>query len=160
MKFSISVTGLDEMLENMEALSERGQDIAAQALYEGAGIVADGVTKAVKGISTEPFRYAAGGRKRKPSPEEKAVLLKAKRGISKFKKTEDRVETNVGLQNSGYANMVGRRKPIPVIANAINSGTSFMDKQPFFRQAVSGSESAAVTAMEKRMKEEIEKTEL
>jgi hypothetical protein len=37
-----------------------------------------------------------------------------------------------GSLGKGAQNM----KPIGVIANSINSGTRFMDKQPFFRKAV------------------------
>ncbi len=48
-----------------------------------------------------------------------------------------------GVYRRGVQNM----KPIGVIANAINSGTSFMKKQPFFRRAVSKSQSAAIQAI-------------
>ena len=48
-----------------------------------------------------------------------------------------------GVYKRGVQNM----KPIGVIANAINSGTSFMRAQPFFRRAVSRSTSAAVEAI-------------
>ena len=46
-----------------------------------------------------------------------------------------------------YKRHVQNMKPIGVIANAINSGTSFMRAQPFFRRAVSRSTSAAVEAI-------------
>lgn len=41
------------------------------------------------------------------------------------------------------------RKPVGVVANSINSGTSFMQKQPFARKAVNGSRKEAQEAMEK-----------
>lgn len=54
--------------------------------------------------------------------------------------------------HSGKAKATGvsgqSAKPIGVIANAINSGTSFMTKQPVFRKAVSAARSAAQKAME------------
>ena len=47
-------------------------------------------------------------------------------------------------------------KPIGVIANAINSGTSFMKKQPFIRRAVSKATPKAIEAIIKRAESMIE----
>ena len=135
-------------MRNMQKLPQKAEEVAALALYDGAGVVADKVSRAAKGIATEPFKYAAGGRKRKPSPEEKAVIEKAPKGIAKFKKDGLSVTTSVGMQNAGYAEVNGTVKPIPQIANAINSGTSFMEKQPFLRRAFSQSKRAAEAAIE------------
>ena len=53
--------------------------------------------------------------------------------------------------------MDGKRKPVAEIARSINSGTSFMKKQPFARQATNRSQAAAKEAMvakaEKMLKE-------
>ena len=119
-------------------------------------MVADSVGRAVKGIRAEPFKYAANGQKRKPSQEEKQIVDQAKHGVAKFRKNGSDVQTSVGMQNSGYGELNGKTKPIPVIANAINSGTSFIDKQPFFRKAVSQSKGAAAAAIEAKIKELID----
>lgn len=148
MGFSIQVDGMEELLRKMDQLTGKAADVAALALYEGAGVVADAVSRAVDGIATEPFKYAAGGRKRKPSPEEKAILHNAKKGVAKFRKNGVSVQTSVGMQNSGYAELNGKTKPIPQIANAINSGTSFMNKQPFMRKAFSQSQNTAQGVIE------------
>ena len=153
--FSIEVTGMDEILKKMEGLADTAVNVAAESLYEGAGVVADAVSRGVRGISTEPFRYASGGRTRKPSPEEKEILINARKGVAKFRKDGMSVQTSVGMQNSGYAVLAGKVRPIPLIANAINSGTSFMKKQPFFRKSVRQAESTAV----KRIEEGIKKRE-
>ena len=76
MPFSIKVEGLSELIRKMDQMPEKAADVAALALYDGAGVVADAVSQAVRGIATEPFQYAAGGRKRKASPEEKAIIEK------------------------------------------------------------------------------------
>ena len=159
MAFEMEVTGMDELTKRLEQLGEKAQGIASSALYEGAGVMADSVSQAIQGIATEPFYYATGGRTRKPSPEEKALLEKAPRGISKFTKSAVRVETNVGMRNAGYGTINGRTKPIPLIANSINSWTSFMKKQPFFRKATSRT-AAAETAIENKLRAEIEKLSL
>ena len=155
MAWTIQVEGMDELVQGMDKLPEKAEQVAALALYEGAGVMADAVSQAVQGIETEPFRYAAGGRTRKPSPEEKAILENARKGVSKFRKSPIRVDTSVGMQNSGYAELAGKTVPIPLIANAINSGTSFRKKQPFFRKAESKS-GAAEAAIENKLREQLE----
>ena len=136
---------------------DAAHDIAAQSLYEGAGVMADAVTRAVDTIVTEPFRYAAGGHKRLPSPEEKALLENADKGVANFRDDGGSVQTSVGLNATGYGQIKGRTKPVPMIANAINSGTSFMTKQPFYRRAMSQSKSAALTKIEDGIRSRIEK---
>ena len=122
--------------------------IAAKALYKGAGVVADEISKGARSVRTTPFKYAAGGRMRDPSPEEKEALVSAgAAGIAKFRKTGNSVNTSVGYGRSGYASVNGKQKPVAVIANAINSGTSFMRKQPFIRKAVSQSRGKATDAI-------------
>ena len=152
MPFSLQVDGLKELAGKLDKLPEKAADVAALALYDGAGVVADTVSREVQGISTEPFRYAAGGRKRKASPEEKAILQQAPKGVAKFRRNGVTVQTSVGMQNAGYAQLNGKTVPIPKIANAINSGTSFREKQPFLRKAFTQSRKAAEAAIEAGIK--------
>ena len=147
MAFTIQVEGLKELMAKMDKAPKNAEKIAAKALYEGAGVMADSVSQAVQGIATEPFRYAKGGQKRLPSPEEKALVASAKHGVAKFRKNGVSVNTSVGFQNAGYGQLGNVTKPIPQIANAINSGTSFMEKQPFMRKAFSQSKGAAEAAI-------------
>ena len=160
MGFSIQIQGLDELSRKMDQLGEKAQGIASEALYEGAGMMADQVSQAVHGIATEPFKYAAGGRKRRPSPEEKAILEGARKGVARFRKSGTEVQTSVGMQNAGYGSLNGKTVPIPKIANAINSGTSFMDKQPFFRKAVSQGKGAATAKVEAEIKKRIDELDI
>ena len=154
----ITTSGIGELEKRLQKIEdETAHDIAAKALYEGAGLMADAVSSAVQEIATEPFRYAAGGRKRLPSPEEKAILEQASKGVAKFRDDGGTVETSVGLQSSGYGDLAGRRKPIPMIANAINSGTSFMSKQPFYRRATSPAKGPALSRIEDKLREELNK---
>ena len=152
MPFVIQVDGLNELIRQMEKAPKNAEKVAAEALYEGAGVMADAVSQAVEGIATEPFHYARGGKKRRPSPEEKAAIQSAKHGVAKFRKNGLGIQTSVGLQNAGYAQIGSKTKPIPQIANAINSGTSFMQKQPFFRKAFSQKQGAAEAAIEAGIK--------
>lgn len=138
MPFTMKTTGMEELSGALNALGEAAPAAAALGLYEGAGIMADEVKSSVSTIKTEPFHYAGvPPTQRLPSPEEKEIVMQAAAGIAKFNKNGSEVDTSVGFRNAGYAILAGKTVPIPVIVNAINSGTSFMKKQPFFRKAVS-----------------------
>lgn len=160
MAYSIQVTGLDELLQKLEKLPETADKVAAEALYEGAGVVADQVSRAVRGIAVEPFRYAAGGRTRYPSPEERAIVEGAPKGVAKFRRDGTSINTSIGFQNAGYAVLGRKVKPVPLIANSINSGTSFMKKQPFLRKAFSQSKSKATATIEAGIQKRLEEFDI
>ena len=155
MAYTMKVDGLTEISEALTQLQEKAPAIAAQALYDGAGIMADEIRKGAEKIETAPFKYAAGGTRRLPSPEEKAIVSNAGAGIAKFDKNGTEVNTSVGYRNSGYAYLAGRRKPIPLIVNSINSGTSFMKKQPFIRKAAASGASKSIEAMKAKIEEAV-----
>ncbi len=152
MAYEMKVDGMTEVSEMLDKLGEEAPKVAAQALYEGAGIMADELNKAVDSIKTEPFKYAWGTR-RLPSPEEKEIVKQAAAGIAKFHKEGGaEMDTSVGFRNAGYAELAGKQVPIPLIVNSINSGTSFMQKQPFIRKTAT---KAAPKAM-KKMQDTVE----
>ena len=189
--FSFQVDGMQELFQKMKKAEDKALGIAARGLYEGAGIVADAVSREVRGISTAPFKYAKDG-KRKPSPEEKAIVANASHGVAKFRKSGIRVDTSVGFNTYGYTRITwnhakseGRTKykmgyngkarkaqvtegkssgvsvkPVGVIVNSINSGTSFMEKQPFMRKAFSKSKSAATAAIEAGIKARLDELDI
>ena len=146
MAMTMKVEGLDELSRKLAQLGDKAEEVASRALYDGAGVMADAYAQAVNSIQTEPFRYAFGDRKRPPSPEEKAAL-KGKTGVAKFDKNGTEVNTAVGVNGAGYVNIGGKQKAVRKIANAINSGTSFMVKQPVFRRAVTQAKVAASAAI-------------
>ena len=156
MAYTVNTDGMDELSGMLRKLGNAAQGVAAASLYEGAGVMADAVSQAVHGIATEPFRYAVGGHRRKPSPEEKALLEAAPKGVAKFRKNGVSVDTSVGLGLSGYGQIKDKTKPVPQIANAINSGTSFMEKQPFFRKAVSQAKGQALKTIDSGIQKRIE----
>ena len=207
MAMKINTEGLMRVADILNQLGDKAQDVASGALFEGAGIVADAFTGAINGISTAPFKYAKpGGQKRKPSPEEKEILI-GQVGIAEFHKSGSEVDTLIGIGEGyntvdwnhmsskahtnykvkpghGYYGVIsnskayirkkddhyerdrdwfikneGRRssaKPVKVIARAINSGTSFMEKQPFARKAKSQSQGAAKAAIVSKAEEMLE----
>ena len=147
MAMTISTEGLDELGAMFAKLGDKAQGVASGALFDGAGVVADAMKAAVDSIGTAPFKYAPPGQHRLPSPEEKAALV-GKTGIAHFRKNGSDVDTLVGVTgNAGYAMVGGKKKAVRMIARSINSGTSFMVKQPVFRRAASASAGAAKAAI-------------
>ena len=187
MGYTVSTSGMEGLEQMLGSLGESALGVAKTGLYDGAGVMADSVSQAVRGIATEPFKYASNGAQRKPSPEEKQILENARRGISKFEEHGISVDTSVGI-GKGYAAITwnharsgvrtkykigyGRKvsaststegkssgrsvKPVEVIANAINSGTSFMKKQPFFQKSVRKNKDAVLDMIEASINRKIQ----
>lgn len=194
MAYQMKVDGMAEISELLSQMEEKAPGVAAQALYEGAGVMQKAYAGEISKIKVAPFKYAKSGERRLPSPEEKAILEEVGIGIAKFDKNGAEVDTSVGFNNAEYADVnwnhmsnrartnykaiyvkghesnsssllkaigMGKgaqnQKPIGVIANAINSGTSFMSKQPFVRNAVASarrkSEEAIVKTIEAKFNE-------
>ena len=158
MAYTLKVDGMEEISETLTKLAESAQAAAALGLYEGAGIMADAIKSGAESISAVPFRYVFNGWKRLPSPEEKAIVTAASAGIAKFDKNGAEVNTSVGYRSSGYATLNGKVKPIPLIVNAINSGTSFMSKQPFIRRAAKSGAPKAIEAIKAKIDEVFDAT--
>ncbi len=154
MPYVIEVDGMATISEQLTKLEERARGVAARGLYEGAKVMADAMNKGAEGIRTEPFKGKRASRM--PSPEEKKIITDAKAGIAKFGKEGADVDTSIGFRNAGYAFLGGKKVPIPKIVNAINSGTSFMPKQPFIRKAANGAKAAASKAIEERITKDFE----
>ena len=155
MAMTIKTDGIEELGAMLAKLDGKAYDVASAGLYQGAGKVGDAFTAATNRIITEPYHYLARpditGTKRYASPEEKAALL-GKSGIARFNRNGDGVDTIIGISGAaGYANVNGKRTAVRVIARSINSGTSFMQKQPVYRKAVSASKGAAQEAIVKEI---------
>lgn len=155
MAYTMIVTGIQGVSDMLSRLGSNAERVASKGLYQGAGVMAEEIGSQADKIETEPFHYAVFIT-RKPSPEEKAVL-DGRVGIAKFDKNGADVNTSVGYGNSGYATIAGRIKPVPKIANAINSGTSFMNRQPFVRKAATEGAGRASDAIVKTIEEDFDK---
>lgn len=145
MAMTVSTSGIEKLEKMLQSLGDRAPDIAAQALYDGADVMADAYTRAAGSVKAKKRQHFEPdgqdpSKARYPTPEEKEALKKI--GVSRFHKDADGVDTIVGPAD-GYTTIGGKKKAIRLIARSINSGTSFMKKQPVFRQAVSRNRKAA-----------------
>ena len=111
MAMTMKVQGMDELSEKLNRLGNQAEGVAAQALYKGAGVMADAFTAASKTIRAEKFHYVFNGRKRLPSYEE-AAAVEGKTGIARFNKNGTEVDTVVGFGNAGYVEIAGKKKAV------------------------------------------------
>ena len=155
MAYTMKTEGLNELTEMLRQIGDKAEKAASAGLYDGAGVMAGEIKNHAERIRAGQFHYGVFVT-RDPSYEEKAALLNAGAGIAKFRKDGGDVDTSVGYANSGYAVIAGKMKPIPLIANSINSGTSFMKRQPFFRKAVTQGTRKATDAIVRTAEAKIE----
>ena len=155
MAYELKVDGMAEISELLEKMEQAAPAIAAEALYEGAGTMSAEINGAAASIRTG--QGSDRNDARYPTPEEKAAVLSVGAGIAKFNKSGTEVDTSVGYRNAGYINIKGKTKPIPLIVNAINSGTSFMHKQPFIRKAARSGGTKAMGVMKAFIEDAFEK---
>ena len=150
---AMKTDGTEVLIKMLSSLGNQTMNIAASALYDGAGVVADAYAKAVDNIRTSERRHQEPGG-RLPTPEEKEALKAT--GIARFNKDVDGVDTIVGVAE-GYTSLKGRKKAIKLLARSINHGTHFMKRQPVFRMASTTSRLAAQNAMIEKADELINK---
>ena len=155
MKYKMDVSGMGNISKMLAELGKEAESAAAEGLYEGAGIMADGIKQSARKLKTEKFHYATNDM-REPSPEERAIVEQGI-GIAKFDKNGAEVKTSVGYGNAGYAMLKGKPVPIAKIANSINSGTSFMHKQPYVRMAKNKASKKATDAIAKKIQDRLDK---
>ena len=156
MGYTLKVEGIEELSKKLTALGDKAGAVASQALYAGAGVVADAYSAACAGIKAEEFHYVYNGYQRKTSYEEKAALL-GKTGIAKFEKTGAEVLTSIGLSGKlGYVEIAGKRIAVRLLGNAINKGTYFRVADKAFRNAVNKAKNPASAAIVSKADELIE----
>lgn len=137
----VNVSGLDDLLLSLEKLSDT--DAFKPVVYKGAGVVADVMKQKLAGLKTTSDK-AKSSAMRYCYDSDKKVLMEAM-GITPIKNDES-VNAKVGFDGY-YTNSRGEQRPVPLLANSVNAGTSFMYRQPFINQTKRGAEVTAVQSM-------------
>lgn len=146
--------GVDDLIAQYEKLSENSEQMIGAAIYKGAGVVMGFVTASIANITTDEKHGSAGNLATGPKAVQKYWLEKSV-GISKAR--QDGSFTNVKIGFSGYNGLKTKTwpqgQPNSMVARAVESGTSWMQKQPFMRTA----EQQAKRPCEKAMSDVIDK---
>ena len=159
----MAVKGIDEYALKLSKLGAKSSETAGKAIYAGAEIVADAIKQNIDGLETVDDKYnliAYGkGKKSKLSKKQKDGLKKSF-GITKMQKDSDGFY-NVKLGFDGYNDIKTKKypdgQPNQLIARIAESGSTFMDKTPFVRPALSKTKKQAQEAMQKIIDVETEK---
>ena len=137
-KFIIS-PNLEEYNRKIYDLGAKAQPIIEKAVKEGAAPMADAVRAAINALPTDDsyIRKGSGKIKSGPATAQKQAMLNGF-GIAPIRNDNGFVNVKIGFD--GYSNIVTKRwpqgQPIPMIANAVEAGTSFMSANPFMSQTV------------------------
>ena len=155
----ITFPGLKDYELMLSRLEGATDDMIGRAVYAGAGIVADAVKQ---GIQSLPI-VTGYGTESNPLPggvtsAQKAGLIDGF-GISKLR--DDNGYLNVKLGFDGYnrtrTEKYPQGQPNQLVARGVESGTSWKQKKPFIRPAVTRSRKPAEAEMKRVIDEEIEK---
>mgnify|MGYP001065632422 CR=1 FL=1 len=152
----IQFKGLEEYTAKLNRLEALSRDkVIGAAVYDGAAIVADAIKAELQALPTDE------GHDRKKVGPERAVkdALIQHMGVAPLQNDNGFVNVKVGFDgyNGRPTPRYPRGKPVPMLARAVRSGTSFMEGHDFVKTAVRKSRKTAEAAMAKRVEREIEK---
>lgn len=176
MKITFQVDCLDGYMRRLAELARKSDKVALEALYKGAGIVADAVREEIEAIPEHKPGVRGGIRE-----YEREALLSGL-GISPANVFDDDfLNAKIGFDGYSDRKRSGRRKykvigedsdgkvvryvakvysgdvPIPVIARSVVSGAPFSQKYPFVRTAVRRVREEAYEAMKNVFESEIKR---
>lgn len=135
------------------------KEVCGPAIYDAAGLVADSIMEELKKIPTDEKFGTPENPTIGPHKAQKKALEKVF-GITKMEKTADGF-LNVKIGFDGYNDTKTKRwpkgQPNQMIARAVESGTSFMRKNPFVKTGVAKARKKAMAIMKKKVQEGVEK---
>ena len=150
--------GVDELIAQYKKLEQNTESMIGHAIYNGAGVVMKNVKAAVDGINTDDRFGSSDNPKSGPSTIQKIGLQYAL-GIAKMR--NDNGFRNVKIGFDGYNNVKTKTwpkgQPNMMVARSIESGTSWMTKQPFMRKAEQSSKAHCEKAMSETIDKEIKR---
>ena len=153
----ITTTGLNETIREFEKLEINSEKVLKKVLYEGASVAADTVKSTINALTVDNEVYTRGVRKG-PSSIQKAGLVHSF-GISPMRTRGGAIDVKLGFD--GYNRVRSKKwpqgQPNAMIARSVESGTSFMEKQPFIRKAEQQAKLKVISTMQKTLDKEIEK---
>ena len=141
----IDFKGIDEYAKVLETLGNDSEEVVKSAVYKGAALVADEIKSALKGLPPmgSPEHKISGVSRR-----QKADLIDSF-GLAPIENNNGYIQTKAGVD--GYGSIPTKKYPrgVPnvVLMRSIESGTSFREKHPVFRQATNRARKRAEKAM-------------
>jgi hypothetical protein len=152
---TMKTTGMTEVIKELESITESTDGVMKQCVYMGAGEVADVMRAKLGNVRTQTSEDNKNRKKaRYPYAYEKQIL-QDNMGIAPIT-SKGTINTKVGFDGY-YINKQGNKRPIPLLANTVNAGTSFMKKQDFVSATARSARNACLDAMQKQLNKAIER---
>lgn len=155
---SFQFKGLAEYEKMLSRLSTGSRQVAGKAVYAGAKIITDAVRKEIQDLKVRDHNFASPGNPTDAiNPAQQKGLLDGL-GIASMQEDKGYIHVKVGFK--GYNGMKTaahpQGQPNAEVARSLQSGTSYMIKQPFVTRAVQKNRKAAEKEMAKVIDVEIE----
>lgn len=146
------VISVDNFIKEIDTRSKQFADIAGKSLYQGAAILADQLRKNIKALPERPRSSKRGEVVRGVTAQQKQALLDHM-GIARMMNKDGSYDIKIGFE--GYdddkTKSYPNGHPVSMIARAVESGTSFLQKTPFIRPASQKAKGPAEEAMKKEI---------
>ena len=151
--------GVDNLLEQYNKLNNNHRSVMGTVIYNGAGVVMKEVDLRLKALIVDNSPYVSNGHyAHGPTSIQKKDLIESL-GIAPLR--NDHGFYNVKIGFNGYNDVETNRwpngQPNVLIARSVESGTSWMIKQPFMRSAEQAAKSKCEERMVQTFDEEIKK---
>lgn len=162
-KGAFEIYGFDELAAQFAAVGEAAKPAAERAVYKGAGVIADAIRKNINALPSDTFgykKYQTG-----VSDSQRKALLGGL-GITPIGDVNSIINARVGFDGymSDYVSgdTVRTKKypkglPVPLLANAVESGSEHRAKHGFVRKAITANKEKALKAMADEFDKEIKK---
>lgn len=146
------VISVDNFIKEIDTRSKQFAEIAGKSLYQGAAILADQLRKNIEALPERPRSSKRGEVVRGVTAQQKQALLDHM-GIARMMNKDGSYDIKIGFQ--GYDDDITKSypkgHPVSMIARAVESGTSFLQKTPFIRPASQKAKGPAEEAMKKEI---------
>ena len=156
----LKFVGLDDYVRKLNRLDADTRKICKRVIYVGADVVADTIRENMLSIRTDDRNFVPENEMR-TGPRYKELLEMQKAfGITPIKsKGISELDAKLGFDgfNGLSTDYWPKGRPNAMVARMVESGTSWMNKQPFIQPAINSSRKFALKLMEKEFQKEIEK---
>ena len=149
----LQIKGIDEYALKLSRLGDNVKSVGGEAIYSAADLVADQIRANINGLRTvseiENIIAYKSGKKSQLSAKQKQGLLDSL-GITKLRNDEGFMNVKIGFDgyNSIKTKKYPKGQPNQLIARVTENGSSYMDKTPFIRPAVTKTRKPAQEAMQ------------
>lgn len=150
--------GVDKLVAQYQKLADDTERIIGAAIYNGAGVVMKNVVGAVEGLGTDNRFGTPENPTTGPSTIQK-IGLQRSLGIAKMRNDGGFYNVKIGFDgyNAVKTKTWPQGQPNSMVARSIESGTSWMSKQPFMRKAEQASKAPCEAVMSEVVDREIAK---